>query len=98
MMETTLLADKYQDLLGEDVKNSEELNVKDREIFGQKIGFLTTLFGCWHTNVSRPFIRGNTAFRTCLECGARKRFDPQTLKTHGSFYYPPQPKQVEHTV
>jgi len=57
--------------------------------FGGKIGLLGKLFGCWHKQLSRPFTIGNDSYRTCLHCGARKQFDPQTLKTFGSFHYPP---------
>jgi len=59
------------------------------ESFGNKIGLLATLFGCWHKSLSRPFTIGNDSYRACLDCGARKHFDPQTLKTFGSFHYPP---------
>ena len=57
--------------------------------FGEKIGFLGSLFGCWHKSLSRPFTIGNDSYCACLDCGARKPFDPQTLKIHGSFHYPP---------
>ena len=57
--------------------------------FGNKIGLLGMLFGCWHKSLSRPFTIGNDSYRACLDCGARKHFDPQTLKTFGSFHYPP---------
>jgi hypothetical protein len=60
-----------------------------REVFGRKIGFLGRLFGCYHKNLSRPFNSGEVSYRSCLECGARKRFDPQSLKTFRPFYYPP---------
>lgn len=59
------------------------------QVFGQKMGLLTRLFGCWHENLSRPFTEGNTAYRSCLNCGARKQFNPDTLETYGNFYCPP---------
>lgn len=59
------------------------------EAFGRKIGLLAALFGCWHKEISRPFTIGKDSYRACLHCGARKHFDPQTLKTYGSFHYPP---------
>jgi len=59
------------------------------EAFGNKIGVFGKLFGCWHTDLSRPFTIEKTSYRACLHCGARKQFDTQTLKTFGSFHYPP---------
>lgn len=58
------------------------------ETFGVKIGLLAQLFGCRHKQISRPFTIGNNSYRACLGCGARKHFEPQTLKTYGSFHYP----------
>ena len=46
------------------------------------------VFGCWHLNMSRPFSRGNETYRTCVACGARRRFDLQRWQMVGSFYYP----------
>ncbi len=65
----------------------------DRFVFGQKLGLMTKLFGCWHNNISRPFVRGNVGYRSCLHCGARKQFNPETLETHGTFYFPPVEKE-----
>jgi hypothetical protein len=61
----------------------------DERVFGAKVGIFAKLFGCEHKNISRPFTAGGTSYRTCLQCGARKQFDSQTLQTYGSFYYPP---------
>ncbi|HQU82832.1 MAG TPA: hypothetical protein PKY59_06895 [Pyrinomonadaceae bacterium] len=57
--------------------------------FGNKIGLFGKIFGCWHKQLSRPFSDQNSAYRACLHCGARKRFDAENLKTVGPFYYPP---------
>ncbi|HET6646272.1 MAG TPA: hypothetical protein VFH01_03020 [Pyrinomonadaceae bacterium] len=46
------------------------------------------IFGCWHVNLSRPFSRGNETYRTCVACGARRRFDLEHWEMVGSFYYP----------
>lgn len=62
----------------------------DRYAFGKKIGMVASLFGCRHQNLSRPFTRDDISYRTCLSCGARKRFDPDKLVTHRAFYYPPE--------
>ena len=57
--------------------------------FGNKIGLIGKVFGCWHKELSRPFTNRNASYRACLHCGARKKFDTKTLKTTGPFYYPP---------
>jgi hypothetical protein len=59
------------------------------EVFGVKVGLLNKLFGCGHRNISRPFADGKTSYRCCIECGARRQFNPETLETFGTFYYPP---------
>ena len=46
------------------------------------------IFGCWHVHMSRPFSRGNETYRTCVTCGARRRFDLERWEMAGSFYYP----------
>lgn len=74
-------------------KNNEETNAMDNFVFGQKLSLMAKLFGCWHDNISRPFVQGKTAYRSCLKCGARKQFNPETLETHGKFYFPPIVKQ-----
>lgn len=61
----------------------------DKQVFGAKVGIFAKIFGCVHTNISRPFTFRGTSYRTCLGCGARKQFDSETLQTFGSFYYPP---------
>ena len=65
------------------------------DAFGTKIGLIGTLLGCWHNELSRPFSNKKFGYRTCLHCGARKRFDAQNLKTFGPFYYPPIVKSVK---
>jgi hypothetical protein len=59
------------------------------KVFGEKIGIMGKIFGCWHKQLSRPFTSRKSSYRTCLHCGALKRFDAETLKTVGPFYYPP---------
>ena len=61
------------------------------EVFGSKIGWMATVFGCWHRKLSRPFTRGKNSYRVCLQCGARKPFNPETMTTARGFYYPPKP-------
>jgi hypothetical protein len=62
-------------------------------IFGHKVGLIGKLFGCRHENLSRPFSQNNVTYRSCLDCGARRQFDGQTLQTFGAFYYPPIVKE-----
>lgn len=76
-------------------EKNKPTNSPDNYVFGQKMGVMTKLFGCWHNNISRPFAEGKTAYRSCLQCGARKRFDPETLETYGSFYFPPAVKEQQ---
>jgi hypothetical protein len=57
--------------------------------FGEKVGVAASVFGCWHNRLSRPFTTNRESYRACLQCGARKHFDSENLKTFGSFYYPP---------
>lgn len=62
----------------------------EREVFGKRMGVLARLFGCRHKDLSRPFSDGKYGYRSCISCGARKRFDTETLVTHRPFYYPPK--------
>ncbi len=61
----------------------------DRRVFGDKVGLLEKLFGCWHEEMSRPFSHEKIAYRSCLKCGVRKQFNSETLETFGAFYLPP---------
>ena len=70
------------------LETEEGLGLK-AEAFGRKLGLITRLIGCSHKNVSRPFVEGNIGYKSCLSCGARKHFDPETFKSNGVFYYPP---------
>jgi hypothetical protein len=56
---------------------------------GRPIGFIASLFGCWHEELSRPFTDNEGSYRVCLECGARRMFDTESFKTLGRFYYAP---------
>ena len=85
-MTTTLLPSK---LFKPSAGRNKAANKIDNHVFGKKLGLMVTLFGCWHNNVGRPFVQGQTAYRSCLDCGARKQFNPETLETLGTFYFPP---------
>lgn len=49
---------------------------------------LRRVFGCWHRKVSLPFTRGAETYQTCVNCGARRRFDLDQWTIVGGFYYP----------
>ena len=63
-------------------------------LFGEKIGFFASMFGCWHPRLSRPFTHGRESYRSCLHCGARQKFNAAELKTTKRFYYPPIVSQI----
>lgn len=78
-----------------EVRSQEsESNSANNKNFGEKAGFFSRLFGCWHGRMSRPVTTENTSYKFCSDCGARKRFDPVTFKTDGGFYYPGHRKDV----
>ena len=55
---------------------------------GSKIGDLVArLFGCWHTDMSRPFSHHGHAYRVCLNCGAQRRFNLGNWQMNGNLYY-----------
>lgn len=74
---------------------ADSILAKTNGAFGRRIGLIGKLFGCWHKQLSRPFTNRNSSYRACLHCGARKRFDANTLETKGPFYYPPAISFVE---
>lgn len=82
-MTTAILTNKFKTLIGRDASRISQ------NVFGQKVGLAAKLFGCWHNDLSRPFVQDKVAYRSCLHCGARRQFDTETLKTHGTFYFPP---------
>jgi len=89
-MPNVLLFSKFQSLIQRSGRSAKEI---DALVFGKKLGMVAKLFGCWHDNLSRPFTRGETSYRCCLHCGARKQFNAKTLETFGSFYGPPLVKE-----
>lgn len=86
-MTTTLMENEAQTNTSNLLESKAEV---DMQVFGEKVGILVRLFGCGHRNLSRPFSHKRTTYRTCLQCGARKQFDTQTLKTLGKFYNSPK--------
>ena len=62
---------------------------RTRGSFGEKIGLVASVFGCWHKRLTRPISDKNMSYRACLDCGARKKFNAEEFRTTGPFYYPP---------
>ena len=54
----------------------------------KKVGFLSTLFGCWHPRLTRPITDRTSTYQSCVKCGARREFDTEAYEHKGSFYYP----------
>ncbi len=85
-MTTTLATENRVQIL-----DGNSINIgtaREMKLFATKISLLSKIFGCGHGDLSRPFSHGNVGYRSCLKCGAVKRFNPETLKTFGEFYYP----------
>jgi hypothetical protein len=56
--------------------------------FGHTLAtWLTRLFGCWHTEMGRPFTHRGVTARVCTDCGARRRFDTAKWEMVGAYYY-----------
>lgn len=49
--------------------------------------WLARIFGCWHLKMSRPFTQNGVSRRTCLDCGAHRRFNLDEWKMVGPYYY-----------
>ena len=81
--------DKMQGVLEQNL-TSERVTGRNASLPGRRVGILSTLFGCWHRNLSRPFTeKQEGSYRVCMECGAHALFDTTSFKTLGGFYYPP---------
>ncbi len=82
MSENTLVRSKFENVAKELNSNIQE------EVFGEKVGFMSRVFGCWHGRMSKPVTTREITYRFCPNCGIRRRFDLDTFQTHGSYYYP----------
>ncbi len=83
---TSTLLNGFQLLTNVKTKRSDSV---DSRVFGRRLGLITRIIGCQHKSISRPFVEGKTGYRSCLSCGARKQFNPDTLETYPGFYCPP---------
>ena len=68
----------------------KELGINEN-LFIKPIGLLARIFGCKHQQLSRPFKNENESYRVCLHCGAQRKFDTDTFKTYGPFYFKTAP-------
>jgi hypothetical protein len=64
------------------------VRARPSELFGWATKVLKQIFGCRHPHLSLPFTRGKETYRTCIACGARRRFDPENWTMVGPYYYP----------
>jgi hypothetical protein len=62
---------------------------------GRLDSLMARVFGCRHTDMSRPFSRDGRAYRSCLNCGAQRQFNLGNWEMQGGFYYGnPQAHQI----
>ena len=83
-MNTAILRNTFTRFIG----GNGAKRVPDPTVFGKRFGAMTSLLGCRHDRLTRPFGLGRSSYRSCLKCGARTPFDPETLTTNGRFYSP----------
>jgi hypothetical protein len=69
------------------IPNSNAGQIPVASVTGKIGNFVARVFGCWHAELSRPFSRGGRAYRTCLNCGAQRRFNLGNWEMQGKFYY-----------
>jgi hypothetical protein len=69
------------------IVNTNIATVPSRSILQRIVGWITSLFGCWHLEMSRPFSHHGQAYRSCLNCGAQRRFNLKNWEMQGSYYY-----------
>lgn len=65
----------------------DHTSITPGRFIGRIGGGLNRLFGCWHSEMSRPFSSEGQSYRVCLSCGARRQFNTRNWETQGDFYY-----------
>ncbi len=45
------------------------------------------ILGCRHSHMGRPYLVNDEPYRTCLECGARRRFDRYGWTKQLAYYF-----------
>jgi hypothetical protein len=59
----------------------------NRVVRQRRMGLTARLFGCHHKRLSLPRSNGSESYRECVNCGARRNFNPETWQTIGPFYF-----------
>jgi hypothetical protein len=67
------------------IDNQAQINAFSRN--SATPGWITRLFGCRHREMSRPFSVQGQAYRSCVDCGARRQFNLQRWEMQGDYYY-----------
>ncbi len=71
-------------------------NIRSSSVTGKLGHLMARVFGCWHTELSRPFSQQGHAYRVCLKCGAQRQFNLGNWQMQGNFYYhKPTTKQFQ---
>jgi hypothetical protein len=66
----------------------QNLNLTSRAaVRRRRAGLTARLFGCKHRQLGLPRSNGSEAYRECVNCGARRNFNPETWQTIGPFYF-----------
>jgi hypothetical protein len=62
-----------------------------------KVGeWMARVFGCWHSDLRRPFSHQGHAYRVCVNCGAQRTFNLETGKCRATLLSTNQYKPVLH--
>jgi hypothetical protein len=69
------------------IVNPHVATVSTRSILQRIVSWVTRMFGCWHLEMSRPFSHHGQAYRSCLNCGAQRKFNLSNWEMQGSYYY-----------
>lgn len=78
------------------IANSNAQQISVRSFLAKIAGLITRLLGCWHREMSRPFSHNGQAYRSCLTCGAQRRFNLKDWQMHGDYYFSrPQVRQLQ---
>jgi len=73
------------------VFEQDSLMTSSSDHYSQVKRIFRRALGCWHRNLSLPFTRGSETYRTCTDCGARRRFNLNEWTMVGAYYRPEEP-------
>lgn len=62
-------------------------HIEPSSLTGRIGNLMARVFGCRHSELSRPFSRGGRAYRSCVNCGAQRQFNLGNWQMQGNFYY-----------